>query len=258
MFEVLMRGFLITDPFRAEVREQRLYSGDKSPTLNKAYRRFEDAVEDAGPFFLEFERLWEEPRRKEAAKYFRTVYEEAYHPVCCIWDDVQKIYDGVCKGNEDKKILGTDPDPKDLKYLLHLVEEGLKDGRPLVRALYKDPRSGRVSERYSFLDPFFLIRHVLRQHIKDLYGERTIDPKKHVVYLARDLNGEPIQTNLQRGKEIHRQLIDSYLNDIVSVDPDTRKKLMRNRVTVIKTIWDISTNLRARRLKDLFEMCGWK
>ncbi len=164
----------------------------------------------------------------------------------------------MCKGNEKNGVLGTAPDSKDIEYLLRMINEGLKDGRPLVRVLYKDQRPNRDSERYGLLDPFFLITNVLREHIKELYGEETVNPEKHKIHLDRDSKGEPIQTPLAKGKKLHRRLIDCYLNDVVSVDPDTRKKLMRNRVTVIKTIWGISTNLRARRLKDVFKLCGWK
>jgi hypothetical protein len=246
MFEVLIRGFLITEPFRAEVKHEELYSEKKNAAalVEEAYKRFLTAVKEAGPFFLEFERLWYKlNNQKNIPVFFEEVYKEAYQPMCCIWDDVKKIYEDLTEG--------VDPQMEEQEELVRNIQEGLGSGRPLVRILYPKRGANGASGERSRLDPFFLIRHVIKEHIRGFFGEGVIDPTKHVLFVPRDSKGEPVRINLPEGKKLHEQLLDRRLNDVVSVSPETRKKFMRNRITVIKTLWDISTNLRARRMKDL-------
>ncbi len=253
LFETLFRGFLITDPFRQESKERQIYSDNsksRHAMATGAFERFYTAVQDAGPFFFDFERLWKVHSKRRIKDYFIPAYKEAYHAVCCIWNDVQKIYDGVCVGNEEKKILGTDPVSKHRSSLIDMIEKGYEEGKPLIRVLYKDPRATRSNEKDNRLDTFFLVRHLLRTHITGIYGEEV--NSKDYLTLVRDLNGNPIEP--PNGRKLHTWLLDRTLNGIISTVPESRREFMQKRIVVIKTFWDISTNLRARRMKDILDL----
>ena len=254
-FEVLLRGFLITDPFRKEPNEKCVYSGNRTDwdsVASAAFERFYEAVEDAGPFFFDFKHHWKSRSKETIKKYFTPEYKKAYYPVCFIWNDVQRVYDIVCNGNEKKGIRGTDPELEHRDKLIEMIEQGYNSGRPLIRVLYEDQRVSCSDEKDSRLDPFFLMRHLLRAHISEIYGEKKVDPTNCEVTLLRDLNGKPIEP--PDGRKLHTWLLDRTLNDILSIVPESRQKSMQNRVTVIKTLWDISTNLRARRMKDMLDL----
>lgn len=260
-FEVFMRGFLVTEPFRREA----VYSGKAaskvtSEMVAEAFRSFSTAIEDAGCFFFDFSRFWSGRYKERIELYFEKVYKEAYHPVCCMWDDVQWIRNWICLGDNQKEFLGYDPCPEcigDLDgsepgSLTYMIFQGLEKGRPLVRILYKDPRDGRDSEEHKRLDAFFLIRHLLRLHISRLFGK--IDTTRYAVCLVRRMDGLPDPTCLPKGKEWHRQLLDRNFNGLVAADPVTRGKYMLDRVVIMKTLWDISTNLRARRMREVLRV----
>ena len=118
--EVLFRGFFITDPYRLLDSNETFYQPRKDSRLSqedidKAFVRFKDSLEDAGPFFYEWRRLCKGRKKDQVEKYmqvmFEVVYRESYWPVCCIWNDVQNIYQGVCCNiSETEGVFGTHPD----------------------------------------------------------------------------------------------------------------------------------------------------
>jgi len=116
--------------------------------------------------------------------------------------------------------------------------------------LYKDPRPRGSSEELTRLDALFVVRHLLRSHITNLFGQ--IDTRKCACCLVRDADGQPDpQATLQTKTTYNRQLLDRFFNGLVAVDPSTRSRYMRERIVIMKSFWDISTNLRARRLLDI-------
>ena len=259
MFEVLMRGFLVTEPSRAP----ELYPDAKCPPLSsemieRACYRFDTAIRDAGSFFFEFWHFLGEDKKDKIREYFEKAFREAYHPLCCIWDDVKKIYRGICEGNDREGIFGTDP-PNDKDYLRKRIKASLDTGRPVARVLYKIRGRGKLPEKDSRLDTFFLIRCLLREHITGLYGVETVNIRQKEMCLTRNPeDGAPSLKNRGQGKQLHTQLLDRNFNDLFTVDPKVRSRYMQNRIIVIKTLWDVSTNLRARRMRDILTMMGAK
>lgn len=261
-FEVFMRGFLITEPFRRpQLYSSEVISEVTVDMIAEASREFSTAVEDVGCFFFDFERFWVGQYRGRIKPYFEKVYKESYHPLCCIWQDVQRIHERICLGNEDIQLLAHDPPPayigdldgNEPESLTYMIKRGLEKGKPLVRILFEDPRPGRDTEEYGRLDMFFLVRHLLRLHIRRLFGE--IDTSKYAMCLIRKADGSPDPTRLPKGKkEWNRQLLDRNFNGLVAADPLTRGQYMLDRIVIIKTLWDISTNLRARRMCDILKI----
>ena len=261
-FEVFMRGFLITEPFR----QPELYSAEVAPKVTKdmtadAFRQFSAAVQDVGTFFFDLDHFWSGQYSDRIEPYFRQVYHEAYHPLCCIWDEVSRIHKRTCLGDESIDVLPLDPiladmgdsDGQDPEGLIYMIRRGIEKGRPLVRVLYNDPRPGRDTKEHGRLDAFFLIRHLLRLHIRRLFAK--VDTRTYAMCLPRTMDGTPDPTSLPKGKEQwNRQLLDRNFNGLVAADPKTRGKYMLDRIVIIKTLWDISTNLRARRMRDILKI----
>lgn len=263
LFEMLMRGFLASEPFR----NKDIYTNNVSLELtdemvDSAFKRFEEAVEDAGPFFFDFDRLWKVPEDRIKI-YFNRTYKESFYPICCIWEDISKIYDTVYNGelNEENERCSYSEHIKELddnsaQNIFKMIENGIKFGKPLVRVLYNDSKFPNLPEE-NRLDPFFLIRHLLRIHITRLYGKDSISPKELVVCFTRKDDGGPYKPNCNdlkaKKKKLHTQMLDRTLNGLVCAVPKVREQHIRSRVAVIKTLWDISTNLRARRLKSILE-----
>lgn len=250
MTEVLIRGFLASEPYRREV----LYSKPCELTeeiIDEVSTDFWKKVESVGSFLNEYSRLWCGPKKKETENYvkeqFKRIFKEAYHPVCCIWGDVERTH-GIITENYypshkdqagDGKRMGLD----------HQIDEGVNSGRPLIRVQYRGENGDKETVEDKRMDALYLICRLLEKHLSSLYTK--IKTENSMVYLRRKTNGNPDALALEEGKMWNLRLLDRNFNGIVAADPWTRRKSMRNRITIIKTLWDISTNFRARRMKDM-------
>lgn len=255
MLEVSIRGFLASDPFcRPELYE------DPADVLTtkmeeETFEVFWKRIADAGSFVWDFERLWRGPRQDEVRKYvrheFSRAYEEACHPLCCMFRDVRWIHDILSEA--------VYPDPDDIEDhgavsgLLTRIEEAFDDGRPVIRVKYKDQRPDRTNGEQVGLDPLFLICTLLRLHIDRLFGEDDAESK--LLYLPRRTNGQPDENGLPKNKEWSHRVLDRNFNGIAAAEPEVRRKSVRDRIVIIKMLWDISTDLRARRLNAILRAC---
>ena len=159
-FEVLARGFLITDPFR----RPHLY-WDANPAditddlVADSFVNFQQAVADMSSFVLDFEDVFRKVPEWKMRYYFERVFSESYHPVRCISEDIQIIYNEICHGNASTPFApGLDPSPDDVHNLTEQIARALRQGRPLVRIRYRDPRPNRDLEDSAYLDALFLVR----------------------------------------------------------------------------------------------------
>jgi hypothetical protein len=250
MVEVLIRGFLASEP----CRRKELYSEPRELTeevIEKVSTDFWNSIENVGPFLNDYSRLWCGPKKEKTEYYvkeqFKRVFRAAYYPVCCIWGEVQKIF-GIVTDDFYPSITDQIGDTKH-EGLDRQINEGLNNGTPLIRVQYRGKRGNRQAMEDERLDALYLICRLLREHISNLYGK--IDTKNSMVYLCRKTNGKPDALALQEGKRWNLRLLDRNFNGIVAADPWTRRKSMRDRIAIIKTLWDISTNLRARRMNDM-------
>jgi hypothetical protein len=72
------------------------------------------------------------------------------------------------------------------------------------------------------------------------------------VCLRRDCtSGKPVWDGLGEGRKWHSTLVDRNFNGLFSPEPKARARYMLARIVFIKTLWDISANLRARRFKEI-------
>jgi len=281
MTEVLIRGFLAIDPFAQAYGPETaragvyLYDVGKHPDyeltssdLAAAKERFRAAIRDAGPFFPEFRRLCAE--RSEGERYvlerFERVFREAYGRVTCMSHAVKTIVTGICHDTERNRNLGIDPPEEDASWLLASIEEGYRSGAPLVRVLYEhpkvhqEPNRAKSPEEHGRLDSLFLITRVLRAHLAFSYGPGAVDLEKELTLVRDPGTGKVLEKYEpdfgQTCNGFNRWLLDRSYNGFVSADLVARRERMQRRVVVLKTLWDVSANLRARRLKKLLEWAG--
>lgn len=253
MTEILTRGFLASEPYRRE----NLYSQPYELTaevIEEAWRDFWNCVERVGPFLYEYCHLWLGPKKERVKGYvkeqFKMIFKQSYHPVCCIWDDVKRIFSIVTE-NEYPSHADQNGSGK-REGLDSQISEGIKNGRPLVRVQYRGMNGNKEAAEDKRLYALYLICRLLEKHISNLYA--GIETERFLVYLRRKTNGSPDALAFDKGKNWNLRLLDRNFNGIVAADPWTRRKSMRNRIAIIKTLWDISTNLRARRLKDMLTL----
>jgi len=252
MLEVLVRGFLASDPFRVPDVYSDSEGQLRKPTMammKKALSRFWMCVEDAGSFLYDFWRLWFGEKKSEVKKcvdeQFTRVYKESYHPVCCMWEDVKEVH----------RIVTDETYPKGhetTEQLISQINKGFDEGRPVVRVKFKVNNGEELVGEEKRLDPLFIVSSLLRRHIETLYGD--INTANNVVYLRRRTNGQPNLQCLRPNEAWNRRLLDRNFNGIAAADPTTREKSMKNRIAMVKTLWDISTTLRARRMKDILSL----
>lgn len=267
--EVLLRAFLTTDPFRELNRSDgggKLYALDPdyeltSKDVARAKKRFrEKVIDEGGPMSYEYCRL--SPNvKKHILKGFEQEFREYYKHLCCMWKDAEYVFSLIHGDEEDAPdvVFGSDPSPEDRGKLLREIEKALETGTPIVRCLYEDPRrerGGADSERFGHMGILFLVRSILGKHIRALYTNDVMDPRKRV-HIVSSLNARELTSQIQKepGNKRARgnlRFINHISNGTVSFDPDMRKKLMQERIVILETFWDLSANIKARRLKRMF------
>ncbi|MBD3320908.1 MAG: hypothetical protein GF350_07440 [Chitinivibrionales bacterium] len=261
MFEAFFRGFLAIDPVLMNEERNRggkLYKSKEyyepdSRDCEAAWRRFVEFVEDAGPLFYDFRRLWKDgliKNRESAKKQFIKAFRLSYQPMCCMYHDISRICESILLGKNTRSV-AIDPPAGDVNEIVQEIAEAYKRGKPVHRLLYTDPRRKRHDrkyepERYGHLDPFFLIRHLFRIHINTVFGR--FDTKNKETCLLRDQYNEG---TIKNGCNNNIQLLDRNYNGLFCADFTVRASYFRSRVMILKTFWDLSTNFRARAFKDL-------
>ena len=250
--EVLTRAFLASDPFSNHQKNNgkgNLYSLDsyklEIPDIENALKRFENILNLSGNFFYEFGVFWNNPEQKDyILEYFKRSYKISFPFVCYIWEKIENIIDFVLFGNS--QVSGISPAPDFFSEILENINHGYQSGKPLLRILYDEPipkdsnKSNKYKEIFGHLDAIFLVCRLLKFHIHEIFGK--IDYNKSVVYI-RDL----------KKYDSNSHLIDRFEGGLFSADIDFRSKYLKNRISIIKTFWDLSTNIRGRTFKNILD-----
>ena len=268
MTESLIRGFLISDPFRKPYRINNgertdlLYDNDRSTILTKedissAKKRFIESITDAGIFYPEFIRIWSnEEVRQLIEEQFTFVFSEAHPVLCFLFNEIEKIYAMIC---EKKDSIGQNDMisyEKRASCIRDRIKMGYDSGRPIMRILLLGNNGNLYNdEKKDILSDLFIIRQILRIHLTNLYGENTIKTDLGVCLCRDPKTGRPDPNDLSINRvKWNNQLIDKSYNGQIFIDNDRKSNDMRNRIMMIKTFWDISTNYRARQFKHLLEI----
>ncbi len=143
-----------------------------------------------------------------------------------------------------------------LSDLAGQISEGYSSGRPVVRCLRRDSHAmsdlmETVSlDLHHFMDCFSLVGRLLHEHVCDMYSLENIGGDSDV-HLPRNEAGLVDLEELKKRSPRSRLLLDRIFNGYITADMELRREHLRKRVMVIKTLWDVSTTFRARRMNSI-------
>lgn len=121
------------------------------------------------------------------------------------------------------------------------VQCALDEGRAVARSLCPDRyRSGEDDA----MDPTLLVCEMLRVYMESV---KSVPGKD--VHLHRDRNTGDI--SFEGKHNWHEFLIDKGAVSRFCPVPSVRRRRLRAQIAILKTFWDISSSLRARRLKEI-------
>jgi hypothetical protein len=130
------------------------------------------------------------------------------------------------------------------------IEKASSEGRPLIRSLYRSSKghvnNGSSGDRFKEtgvvgLNPLVLICHLLYQYIQVIRTARN-----KAVHLYRRPNDREVE--YPKGRPWYEFQIDKDGAAMFCPVPSARRRRLRKQIVVLKTFWDISSNLRERRL----------
>ena len=249
--EISIRLFLTLDPslsnnhpeFFTKFSVYDDHQKQNKPNIKVATERYISFLETAGPFFIEFNRFWNNPTTKKyLLKRFQKIYKKSYFTICCMWKIIEEIVNGVCKQTNEFGEQGTNPIDDDLNVLLQSFERSYDEGRPIIRFLYNDPRWEGINrkniEKRGHLDVLFVMRNLLKIHIEklfEIFASEEDGIQKEICYS----NKIP-----ENGMSVY--MLDKGKNGLRAFDFEKSEKYLKGRACVLTTLWDLSTAIRAR------------
>ena len=248
--EVLTRVFFAIDPFMSPKRSNNkndfLYSNCNNyqlttQDLNAAKLRFSNLLENTGNLFYDFDLFWNMSEAKGFIfEHFETIFKTSFQKICCIWNTVSKI---------SGDILSTmDPNEKIREEINKSIEQGYNYGNPIVFYSYikNKNNSSQAREKYSFdcvdYNAFYIVRQLLKIHIRETY--KDFDKESEVLFSR-------LKPDLLKKNKISKQVLVRSLNGLGSADFEKRGQYMLNRITVLKSLWDISMAIQGKTFKDM-------
>jgi len=233
----------------------------RKETLETAYGRFQETMKEFGPFYSEYRRLWEGPNRENAQDYIRRQFEAIYPTVHKHMPIVWKEAVQLCKRFFNSCVLDRAGHPMHSESSMRMaIRTALAEGRPLVssllrireRSALRTPRGRRARTSNWELDPLLLVCAVLQEYVPELDNIRG-----KAIHLFRDPEyktmGYPrhVRYLKDRGQPWYEFQVDKGSAEMFCSVPDARRIRLRKEIAVLKTLWDLSSKFRARRLNEI-------
>ena len=149
-----------------------------------------------------------------------------------------------------------------------MIRGGFKQGKPISRILYinEEEVKKKKDEKSCYMHATYLACKMLNIYLDKMFGEKNMKNNRAVYLKRKTQTGIPDSRNLPKKTIISRNEIeeidlkgwnkliaDRNFNGLFTTDLKKRRELMLDRIVIIKTFWDISTAMRARRFKHLME-----
>jgi len=239
------------DPIKWSKREWP-HSGEK---VDDALERFKKIVSLGGPFFSEYERLWGKGQtngRLDAGTYcwdqFRDIYPSVQERMPWIWSGAVKVFREYVKHTRWTKDSGYRYTDDEIRKV---VDTAIGDGRPLIRGQFWRMSGAQVAARTGRsdgeLDALFLVCKIFRSYIS-----RIRNAEGSEVHLCRDKSRKVIYP--KKGERCWYEFqLDRGAAGMFCPVPIERRKRLQRQIAVLKSLWDISSNLRARRLMRILD-----
>jgi len=221
----------------------------KDKDLGDAMERFEYWIKKVGPFFSEYEKFWGENSKLNAREYsineFKSIYAKIAPIMPKIWLDAAQIFANYAQ----ESIADSDELYKETNRLItDMVYEGLLKGAPLIRSQYlpviaKDDEGSEQRKEKGELDTMFLVCRMLFSYMN---GIKEGEGKE--IHLYRRPNDSCVEYP-DRKKEWHDFQVDRGVAAMFCPVPERRRERLLKQIVILKSLWDISSSLRARRLE---------
>ena len=250
--EMLIRCFWVIEAIPPNTTPDVLVNSEweSRGNLDEISNRFKDFVTRVGPQFSEYERLFSQRNKQKIHEYIVEQFKDI-HPLIAkhmgsIWQDVMRLY---------RHFLDTAGCFRD--EMRKTAKERLEKGEPIIRTLMRIP-SGRKS----------------RGRDAEICGPPEEDPGTDTLGLICCLLYEymlPFKTagccsmHLRRagqkrtphypdtGKRWFEFQVDRGFTPLFCPVPSVRRERLRKQIVLLKTFWDISSELRGRRLRAILD-----
>lgn len=225
-----------------------------------ASARFELMVKRIGPFFSEYERLWQGPLAEDVwsttRQHFEIIYPRLMRVAPQVWEGALRVYQRAIKTVLPFK------NPEQLASLneemAKTIRASFEAGQPLVwsdlRAGLPPAASGRINKMgYNLegadFDPLILVCRLLYHYIEKI--DEAARPKMKKVHLRRTAIGAKV--NFDDGADWWEFLADKGAAGLFSCVPVAREARLLRQIVVLKSLWGLSSELKARRLLEMLE-----
>lgn len=245
--ELLIRLFLVADCVVPDT--------PRSSWLGKPWRRantrttdvfqaFQQFLNDISPFLPKYDVLWRDETsrgRRFCEAQFRTLYPKIRLYMPSIWSHAVYVLEAFYRHDLNGS---TDNDPQ--VGLYPVVCKALREGRPLIRCLYRaDLTDASEPPSEKELDSLALGCATLYQYIS-----RVREAEGKHIYLELDgQRGRVVYAD--GGKPWYDFQVEVGVASMYCPIPQERSNRLKREIAMLKTFWDIAANLRARRLHEM-------
>lgn len=258
LFEEMFTAFSVTELIAAlpqeYVQAPLCWSGPrpklrfKSTSTAKALVRFETFFKEFGPYFPEYKVLWPMDKQEQCAEmwsrckqYITYRYEDPRRPKYLeqIWNVAAECLEVFRKRKNDSHVdRGRLPENmKEFHSLNDAIRICLSEGRTFLGAQWPQGE----------LDPFVILCRLAYQYAQLIYGHIEKDLE---IYVVPGLDSAPKED----ARRYNHFLIDHTRLPLFCPYPPSRQDRTRWHVAFFRTLWDLSSQLRARRLMSMIQL----
>lgn len=210
-----------------------------------AWNEFCGKMESTPPCHLDFDILWKDHHFKT---YWEETFKKHYLDIFDICISMSKVIVETVDNYFEKSL---DPDKEEKERYDKIIEDCLVKGRPIIRCLSE--RTSNEKARDSYIDSFYIVRRLLFSHLKSVYSKKMLDRKNSDIFIPRKSNTGDIE--FKSGVPYSKLLLDKRKNAFFVADTQETGSVILRKVVMTKTFWEISNNLRSRRLIQILKEC---
>ncbi len=251
--EVMIRLFLASDCSRNSKGDPRFW--DESYSFDEGAReRFEAFLRKGGRYFSGFKRLWENDQEMRAWNYSMSLFDDVYARIKdslpIIWKKALQVY----KRTITETFPGSDPEEMIARTLTirEQIKFGLENGHPLISNRYDGlGQPLKTDEAVSSnnleglgMDVLAFICLILRQYIGGIKGSET--KEVHLRFIKG--SSQPTFEGIDNWWDFQA---DNGATALFCPVPNSRRERLLRQITMIKSFWDVASELRARRLLEM-------
>lgn len=242
LIEAAYRAFLVVD----FIKQRGAPEAGAPQGLDGDWDRFKAYVLTYGPYYRDYSRLWEGSPSVGDWEDRRNWFEQEYHAPETVQRLARVRHHANLVYRRYTESLSADPFyrlPVDAEAFRNEIDKAVDDGRAFRSAQYSDQATPDAAKS---IDPLPIICRIAYKYIKDVYGEVSADK---VIFVESEVG-----TRTDGPPNYNTFLFAPGHVPLYCVDPVARGKRLLSQVACFKTLWDISSQLRARRLLDMIHL----